>query len=145
MGPNSPEQELEEFLAAKPSWLRKTLQRNFSLTQEELLAWYQSDWWWKDTRGIVEEEYLRLLKRCPGKWNEYCKRRKEEALRDLPSGLPGRPPKDALAEEAIELKRRLSYAKVSKQLNKKYGPGTTTEGAIRQLIKSRKPPSARNT
>jgi hypothetical protein len=144
MGSKSPEQDLEEFLAAKPSWLRKVLQLNFALTQQELLAWHQSDWWWQDTRGTVEEEYLRLLKQCPSQWNEYCKRRKENALRDLPSGVPGRPPKDALAWEATELKRRLSYAKVSKQLNEKYGPGTTTEGAIRQLIKSRKPPSTAN-
>jgi hypothetical protein len=89
-----------------------------------------------------KKEYLRLLKRCPSRWNEYCKQRRENALKDVPSGLPGRPSKDALAQEAIELKRHLSYSKVAKKLNEKYGPGTTTEGAVRQLIRSRKPPSA---
>jgi len=43
MASKSPEQELEEFLCAKPSWLRKILQLNFDLTQEELLDWQQSD------------------------------------------------------------------------------------------------------
>jgi hypothetical protein len=60
----------------------------------------------------------------------------------VPSGLPGRPAKDDLAQEAIALKEHLSYAKIAKQLNEKYGAGTTTEGAIRQLLRSRKPSSA---
>jgi hypothetical protein len=140
MDSKNPEQELEAFLAQQPSWLQKLLQLNFGLTHDEMLAW-QSSGWWKDTRGIVEEEYLRLLKRCPAKWNEYCRRRRDEALKYLPSGLPGRPSKDALRQEAIELKRSLSYPKVAKPLNDKNGPGTTTEGAIRWLIKYRKPPS----
>ena len=142
MDSESPEQRLTEFLAAKPSWLQKLLQLEFHLTYEELLAWQESDWWWQDTLGSVEDEYLRLLEACPAKWNDYCKRRREHALRDAPAGLPGRPAKDALAHEAIELKQRLSYAKVAKQLNEKYGVGTTTEGAIRQLIRSRKPNSS---
>jgi hypothetical protein len=145
MGSKSPEQELEEFLAAKPSWLRKILRlEHDDLTKEEKLAWQQSEWWWKDIQGTVEDEYLRLLKRCPAKWNERCRRLKEQAVEDLPSGLPGRPTKDALAQEATELKQHLSYPKVAKRLNEKYGAGTTTAGAIRQLIRSRKPPSGSN-
>jgi hypothetical protein len=87
--------------------------------------------------GAVEQQFLSLLRQCPTKWNEYCKRRKEIALRDLPQAVPGRPPKHALAQEAIDLKRSLSYRKVAERLNEKYGPGTTTPGAVRQLIRSR--------
>ena len=35
----SPADELEEFLAAQPSWLQKILQLDYSLSREEFLAW----------------------------------------------------------------------------------------------------------
>jgi hypothetical protein len=138
MGSKSPEQELEEFLAARPSWQRKLFKLDPGLAE---FVWQQSDQWWQDVLGIFAEEYLKLLKRHPDKWNKYCKCCRENALRDLPLPLRGRPPKNSLAQEAIELKRTLSYSKVADRLNEKYGSGTTTEGAVRQLIKSRKTPS----
>jgi hypothetical protein len=65
MGSKSHEQDLKEFLAAKPSWLRKILQLDFDLTSEELLAWQQSDRWWQDTRGTVEEGVSEAAKALP--------------------------------------------------------------------------------
>jgi hypothetical protein len=140
MDRKSPEETLGEFLAEQPSWLQKILQLDYSMmSDDEVSAWYQSDWWWRDTQGRVDEEYRRLLQQCPDRWRAYCKRQKERALSDLPSAPSGRPRKDALAYEAIMLKRGgLSYSKIAIKLNSKYGPDTTTPGAVRQLIASRK-------
>jgi hypothetical protein len=38
MAYKSPREELEEFLAAQPSWLRKILQLDLSLTTDEQVA-----------------------------------------------------------------------------------------------------------
>jgi hypothetical protein len=139
----SPVDELEEFLAAQPSWLQKILQLDYSLSREEFLAWHDSVWWWQDTQRKVEAEYLRLVRRCPDKWSVYCARRRKIALAGLPTVSSGRPRKDPLAQEAVDLKRAgLSYTKIAIKLNSKYGPGTTTAGAVRQLIGSRKCRSA---
>jgi len=90
----------------------------------------------------VEEEYLRLSKRCPEKWREYRRRQREIALAGVPSGQSGAPRKDALANDAIELKRAgLSYAKIAIELNRRYGAGTTNKEAIRSLIRSREEPT----
>src|SRR5262245_47130011 len=113
MDSKSPKQQLAEFLSTKPSWMQRLLQLDYDLTKEERFAWSQSDW----TKEFyeVEDEYLKLLKECPVEWNAHCKRRKDQALRDVPSGRPGRPAKDGLAQEAIALKKHFSYAKVAKQ------------------------------
>lgn len=51
----------------------------------------------------------------------------------------GRPRKDALADEAAQLKKRgLSYAQISVRLNEKHGQGTTTKESVRKLLSSRK-------
>jgi hypothetical protein len=138
VGFTSPEKKLEEFLASQPVWLQKILQLNYSLSQEELIAWSECDWWWHDTQGKIEDEYQRLVQRCPIRWREYCQRRREMALSNVPSPQPGAPRKDALANEAIELRQAgWSYAKIAIELNRRYGAETTNREAIRSLIRSR--------
>ena len=133
----SPEEELEQFLAAQPSWLRKILQLDFSFTTDEQLALHESDWW--QSGGKVEQEYLRLLQRVPEKWRDYCERKKLDALKGLPTVPTGRPRKDSLAHEAERLRLSgKSYAETAKALNRKHGSGTTTAEAIRKLLRSRK-------
>jgi hypothetical protein len=135
----SPEEELDEFLAAQPSWLRKILQLDYSLSRDEHLAWNQSDWWWGSGQASVQEEYERLLRRVPEKWRDYCERKKLDALKGLPTVPAGRPRRDGLAREAEQLRLSgKSYAQTAKALNLKYGTGTTTAEAIRKLLTSRK-------
>ena len=70
----SPEDTLEEFLRPLPSWHRKILQLDYSLSPDESSACLQSDWW---QNGVpIDDEYLELLKRCPKKWREYRTRRR---------------------------------------------------------------------
>lgn len=83
----SPEEEVDEFLASKPSWLRKILQFDHSFSSDEWLSWNGSDWW-PDAGASVQGEYERLLKRCP-----------------TPSVRRGRPRRDALADAAMQLHR----------------------------------------
>lgn len=143
MGFKNPEEQLDEFLAAGPRWLQKMFQLD-SLSAVELSEWYSHFWFWRlSLSWKVQRQFEGLLRQCPERWRKYRKLCKKVALSVLvPSVRPGRPRKDALAQEAIELKRHLSYPRVAKKLNQKYGRGTTTEGAVRQLIRSRKPPSA---
>lgn len=87
----------------------------------------------------ARDEYLELLKRCPAKLRAYReregKRAAEVALFDVPSLSVGAPRKDSLAAEAIGLRKAgLSWAKIAIELNRKYGTGTTTVGAVRQLV-----------
>ncbi|MGA8152746.1 MAG: hypothetical protein WB952_17480 [Terriglobales bacterium] len=144
MGFKTPEEELEQFLAAQPSWLRKLLQFDFSLTFDEHLAWTQSDWWQEG--GKVEKEYLRLLQRIPNKWREHRGKVARNALSTLPSARSGRPRRDLLAEEAKHLHEAgKSYAEVADILRDKYttmtakGKRHPTREGIRKLLDSRKP------
>jgi hypothetical protein len=138
MGSRSPEQRLNAFFSTLPSWHQKILQYNSSLTMEEHLAWQNSDYW--QSGGKVEAEYLSLLRLCPAKWNEHCERRKQFLLSDGPLPMVGRPRKDELAEEALNLRQHenLSWARIAKKINLKYGEGTTTAGAVRKLIDYRR-------
>jgi hypothetical protein len=100
----SPEEEVDEFLASKPSWLRKILQFDHSFSSDEWLSWNGNDWW-PDAGASVQGEYERLLKRCPSRWREHCKRAQENALKGTPSVRRGRPRTDALADAAMQLHR----------------------------------------
>ena len=134
---NSPEEELEQFLAAQPSWLRKILLLDSSFTQDEGIALSESDWF--QNGGKVEEEYIRLLQRVPEKWRDHCERKKLDALKGLPTVPTGRPRKDSIAHEAEQLRLSgKSYAQTARALNLKHGEGTTTAEAIRKLLGSRK-------
>lgn len=141
-----PEEELTEFLLAQPSWLRKILQLDYSLIPEERQAWQDSDSWWQGASGSVQAEYERILQRIPPRWREYCKKRRQDALTGVPSVPPGRPKRDAFAEEAEELRRAgKSYAEIADQLREKYastspkGRREPTPEGIRKLLDSRKP------
>jgi hypothetical protein len=133
----SPQEELAQFLSAQPSWLRKILQLDYSLTTDEHLAWTESDWWQEG--GKIGEEYLRLLRRVPEKWRDHCERKKLDALKGLPTVSAGRPRKDNIAHEAEQLRQSgQSYAQTAKTLNLRHGACTTSPEAIRKLLGSRK-------
>lgn len=56
MGFKTPEDELDQFLATKPSWLRKILEFDLPLSDAEKLAWNKSDWWQEGSKD--EKEYI---------------------------------------------------------------------------------------
>ena len=140
----SPEEELEQFLAAQPSWLRKILLLDFALTRDEGTALSESDWF--QNGAEVEEEYIRLLQRVPERWRDHCERKKVDALKGLPTVPVGRPRKDSVAHEAEQLRLSgKSYVQTAKALNLRHGEGTTTPERIRKLLKSRKDPTPDKT
>jgi hypothetical protein len=149
---NSPECELEKFLAALHPALRKLLEHGaHTLTRDE-----NGEACNALSFGIgvpdFRIEYARLLQPFPSKLREYRKRFELEQaaasreLFPLPPIPEGRPRKDALADEAAQLKESgLSYAKVAIRLNQEHGEGTATMESVRKLIKNRKPKSAHGT
>lgn len=140
MAHKNAEEELQQFLATKPSWLRKLLQLDFSLSPDDHVAWSQSVWWWQDGgEKKAREEYESILRRIPARWRQYRKRLKENALNDIPAGQPGRPRKDSIAEEATRLRSEgKSYAQIAILLNHKYPNNPTSPEAVRKLLDSRK-------
>ena len=150
MNVKNPEEEIDEFLNAKPSWLRKILQFDYSFSSDEWLAWHESDWW-PDAGASVQAEYEQLLKRSPSRWREHCKRAQENALKGTPSVRRGRPERDALADAAAQLHRAgKSPDEIAVLLRDKFsivtkkGPSEPTPDGIRKLLDSRKPPSIPN-
>jgi hypothetical protein len=124
----SPEEELRALLAQYPPWVERILRINPS---PKNLHPYE---------GLLDK-YESILQRIPEKWREYRKAKKLYAQRVLgpPRGRAGRPKKDALAEEARQLKAEgKSYAQVALALNNTHGKGTTTPEAIRKLLTSRR-------
>jgi len=54
----------------------------------------------------------------------------------MPRGKPGRPRKDALAQEALELQQRgMNFPQVAAELKKRHGEEVTTPAAVPKLIK----------
>lgn len=139
MGLKSPEQELADFLAKHPHWLQQSLRWDFPATPVEASAFAE---YGQDRFLKLLEQYEALARRVPEEWHEYRKRRKQIALADIPSGNPGRPRKDMLAEEALELKScGKSHAQVAIELKRRHPAEKTNAGAVRKLIASRKPRS----
>lgn len=141
---NSPEKELEVFLAALPARKRKMLELGLaSLTPDELneIIMEPSE---TQIRDNPRPEYERLLRRIPAKWREYRARELAQLKASfLPKNPDGRPRKDALADEAERLQKEgLSHALISIRLNKEYGEATTKD-SIRGLLKSRRRESRR--
>ena len=100
------EEELRELLAQYPPWVERILWKNPSSTN---LRPYE---------GLLEK-YESIVLRIPEKGREYRKAKKLYAQRVLgpPLGRAGRPRKDALAEEAQQLKSEgKSYAQVALSL-----------------------------
>jgi hypothetical protein len=141
VGLKRPEEELAEFLSAYPPWLESILWSSYS--QQDFLAWIESDLSDLGTWREIEERYESILKRDASRWREYRKVQKKFAQKFSTwlthTQEPGRPRLDALAEEAAELKRAgKSYAQIAKQLNQEHGAGTTNPEAIRKLLAYRK-------
>jgi hypothetical protein len=134
MALKTPEQDLEEFLVAQPPWMRK-LSEPGTLSPEE----WSYFWFWRlASSQKAQDVFERLLQRCPAKWREYRKRCKQVALRSVPKGRRGRPRKDLLANEAVELREKgLSYGAIADELNRRHGAGTTDPDSIGNLIRSR--------
>jgi hypothetical protein len=139
VGRKSPERELEEFLGQHPRWLQQALRWDFSTTQEDASAF----------ASFGLEHFLQLLERyealarhVPAEWRGYRKRRKQTALSSVPSAKAGRPRKDSLAEEALELESRgMSPPQIATVMKSRHPQETSTPGSIRKLIASRKPHS----
>jgi hypothetical protein len=138
---NDAEKDLSAFLAALPAYKRKQFEQGLSsFTQEEWNQWIE---WMAAAPEQFDElwqEYSRLLQRVPAKLREYRKRMMRENGRSLTEailpGIPaGRPRKDALAKEAVELKLRMNVPQIATELNKRHGKDTTTPAAIAKLIK----------
>ena len=144
MGVKSPEEEeLQQFLAKLPNWMRKAVRDDInSMSREEFeaLGKYLAE----DRSGSLldlNREYQRLARRIPAEWGKYCEIERQHVLEaaNLPRPAMGRPRKDALAVEARMLKAKgKSYEQVAISLNDKYGSGTTNREAIRYLLRSRK-------
>jgi hypothetical protein len=140
---DSAEQELEQFLAALHPALRKWLEKGAGAlaSEEHIEAAKALNLEAPDLRF----EYARLLLPFPDKLREYNKRFKQEQAQGVRELFPllaipeGRPRKNALADEAAQLKESgLSYAQVAFRLNQKYGDGTATAESVRKLINNRK-------
>lgn len=137
MGTTSPEERaIEEFLVARPSWLRKCLLGDFALTLEEQSHLAESNW--PEIYGQVRDEYLKLLGRCPEKLREYrrreAKRSMDSALRGVPSLPIGAGRKDWLALEARELQKAgMSQPEIAAELNKRHPNLTDRKGNPRPI------------
>lgn len=139
MGFKNPESELEEFLAKQPHWLQQALRWDFATTPEEVSAFAQYGW---DRFFGLLERYEALARRVPAEWREYRKRRKQIALSHVPSGTAGRPRKDSLAQEALELKSRgKSHTQIVREMKRRHPHDVIDSEALRKLIASRKPRS----
>jgi hypothetical protein len=135
VGSKNTKRELEDFLTAGPSWMRKLFQPE-SWSPEDLT----NLWWWR-LASRNESKLLKLLAPYRNVLSEYRKRCKEAAIKYMvPSGRRGRTRKDGLANEAIDLKSAgRSYGQIAQLLNGKYGSGTTTRDAVIKLIKRKRP------
>ncbi len=159
----SPEDELAEFMAPLPQWLQKALWYDYSsMTDSENWSWLDSgnpftadqleelktNPGWQPERYPQSEadkrrEFERILQRCgPAGWKRYCDNARAARKADadsyvpMPRGKPGRPRKDALAQEAFELQQRgMNFPQIAAELNKTHGKDTNTPAAIPKLIK----------
>jgi hypothetical protein len=138
------EHELAAFLAALPDYQRKSFESGLSsLTQDEMQQW--ADWIAPPSEqfSALQQEYFRLLQAVPARLREYVQRERRENDRLFGSYLPkipeGRPRKDALANEAVELKKAgMSYSQIARRLHLMRSDGTPNGEQVRGLLKSRR-------
>jgi hypothetical protein len=133
--------EISEFLARQLPYVRAFLQDG-SVSYELQRALTSKPTF--EAFFQAEEDYEELLKRHPAELKKYRQRAakiaSKLALFRLPPARRGRPRKDALAREAIDLKNAgRSYGQIAQILNLKHGTGTTTRAAVIQLIKRMSP------
>lgn len=135
---SDPEGDLEQFLVTLPACIRKEFESGVaSLTQDELYERLKVD---VATHQRFLEEYRRLLWCIPARWSKY-RNRESAAWAQLlmPANPGGRPRKDALATEVLQLKKAgLSHAQIAKRINLKHGKESATAESIRGLLKSRR-------
>ena len=129
------EKELENFLADLPAWMQKGFQQGLSsLTQSEFNEWTKN----QDNAANLLREYERKIWSIPARRRAY---REAWGVIEvpLPANPEGRPRKDAIADQAKELKKSgLSYAQIAMRLNQEHGAGTTTKENVRGLLKYRR-------
>ena len=136
VGRKSPERELKEFLELHPRWLQQALRWDFSTTPEDGSAFAQFGW---DHFFELLARYEALARRVPTEWRGYRKRRKHTALASVPVGSAGRPRKDSLAEEALELESRgMKPPQIAEVMKKRHPQEASNPDSIRKLIDSRK-------
>ena len=147
MGSKSPEQDLAEFLAAQPLWLRKVLQLDYPISPQDLAEMNKVNW--PEVHGEAQDAYLKLLARCPAKLRDYRKRKKkqgaESAVADVPDLPLGAPRKNWLADECRKLQEAgMSQPEIARELNLRYpdlkdrkgNPRPITEEVVRKRLAS---------
>jgi hypothetical protein len=136
VGSKNTDREFEDILTAGPACIRKLFQPESWSPEDSTNLW----WWLLASSSRNQRKLEKLLQAYPPALREYRKRCKEVAIRNLvPPSRPGRPRKDALANEAIDLKSTgRSYGQIAQILNLKHGTGTTTREAVIQLIKRKR-------
>jgi len=159
-----PEDELAEFMAPLPQWLKKILWHDHSsMTDLEWVEWmdstgpytaeqlqeFRATIGWQPERYPRTAEELRprfeqILRRGNrAEWKRYCDNAKAarnasaDSFVPMQHGDPGRPRKDALAQEAAELQQRgMNLPQIAAELNKTLPrERQTTPDAIRKLLK----------
>jgi hypothetical protein len=138
---NSPEKQLEEFLASKPDWMRRMFQTGSNaLTESELLEWCRNH---EEVTGLTDE-YEQILQHIPAKWREYRKRlqRENHSFIDkllVPKGKAGRKRNEQLAERIWQLDADgRSNREIQKALNDS-GENLSIE-AVESYLKNRRRP-----
>jgi hypothetical protein len=137
----NPESELWAFLTGLPAWVEEALWNGHPSSTADIRTYaeYVLSGRWEQ----ITSDYENILRRIPSRWGKYRREKKRQAAEFarnwlLPSGKPGRPRLDALAEDGQRLRLAgKSWAQIAMELNKKYGAGTTNGDAIRNLLASR--------
>ena len=142
--PRSAEKELQEFLAALPTWQGKVVRRELSsLLQDEVTLWMQCE---PAELDRLKHEYEMIIQRIPGEWTKYRKRSHSEldsfgqqAGMLPPKGRPGAPRKEELAERAALLQQRgMKNPQIAAELNKTLPKeNQITAEAVRKLLARR--------
>ena len=130
--------QLSEFLAKLPVWVRKAITDDFDSMSAEELKDFSA--YMKKHGGSplldLNQEYQRLARQIPREWRKYCEIQQRNALQNanIPWPSVGRP-RSALITEAKLLKAKgKSYQQIANLLNANYGSGTTNREAIRKLL-----------
>lgn len=160
--PHGAEQELADFMAPLPLWLRKILWHDHSsmtelqwvecvdsitpFTADQLQELKVTAGWQPDRYPETAEElrprFEQILQRCDrAEWRRY--RDNAEAIRNsdanryvrLPRDKQGRPRKDALADEAGRLKKDgLSHQQIANKLRLAHVREDATRESVRKLL-----------
>jgi hypothetical protein len=130
----TPQKQLEEFRASKPEYLVHILEGVPSAADFDAL---QKSEYMQDPELYKKHcaEYESILRRVPHAVRDRDRRQLAQFAKLLVSPSPkGRPKKEELAQEICDLRAaKWRWGRIAKELNEKYGKGTTTEEAARRL------------